>query len=373
MLKKGGNMKTNKDYYGDSAFFMGGIIRKLENNYNMYGYNSIYTPLLEKTTEESNNKDAYSIVGLNGEMYSLKFDSTISLKRLISEHSDISFPFKRYQIQKSFRPNGRNFNEFYQCDADIIKTTTRKSDAEIIQIASEGLNEIGLKQHVINISHVSFINETITTEDDINGKKIIDIIGEFLEKDFSEDTKKGLIELKTVLEFLPKNVLDKCHLDTNMSSDSEYYTGIIFNGIVNANEPKVLFRGGRYDKLIKNSKNEYLPSVGMAYVLEDVLDTLKELGKDKDCYNDRIFFYSKDESPAVRNKVLEGLREKYEVLTIDSEDLTINEFVSYCKNNNASLIGLVNNDELELYRIEDFEKKYSKDLDRKMILERKEV
>ena len=114
-------MKQNNDYYGDSAFFVGGLITKLQSVYNKYGYVSIYTPLLEKNADDSKKENIYTLVGTDGDSYSLKFDSTISLKRLIAEHSDICFPFKRYQIQKSFRKNGRNFNEFYQCDEKNIQ------------------------------------------------------------------------------------------------------------------------------------------------------------------------------------------------------------------------------------------------------------
>lgn len=376
MLEKGGNMKTYKDYYGNSAFFMGTIINKLEEVYTRYGYDSIYTPLLEKKSFDEKQESIFSVVGSDGDQYSLKFDSTLSLKRLIADHDDIVFPFKRYQIQKSFRKAGRDLNEFYQCDADIIKSKTKNSDAEIIQIASEGLNNVGLYDHSININHKKIIdalnnNKTIDFEE-VSNKNIIESIDILLSKELNSDIKEGLSEIKEIVELLPKETKKKCKLNFDMTEDADYYTGIVFNGVVDTDEPKVLLRGGRYDELIKDSNNNYLPSVGMAYVLEDVLDVLKVKGKDKKCNCDRIIFYLQDDNIEIRNEALARLREKYEVLTVSNEDLSIKEFIDYSKENNARLIGIIKEEALELYRVEEFDAKFNKKETKTLKYERKE-
>ena len=364
-------MKKNKDYYGSSAYFMGKTISKLESVYNEYGYDSVYTPLLERASNENKADASYKVVGDEGNQYTLKYDSTVSLKRLIGEHNDIIFPFKRYQIQKSFRKTGRDLNEFYQCDADIIGSKSETSDAEIIQIASEGLSKLGLNDHIINISHKKVIDVIKNCDISLNidNKNIISEIDNIMDNCSDDVFKEGLTEIKNIIELLPKNIREKCNLNFDISEDSDYYTGIIFNGVVNADEQKVLLRGGRYDNLIQDSNNNSLPSVGMAYVLEDVLDTLKEAGREKFYSNDRIFIYLQSENIKVRNVILKELREKYEVLAVDSKDLSLEEFVTYCNNNNASMLGLIDEDKLDLFRLEDFEKKYAPKNAKKLLLE----
>jgi histidyl-tRNA synthetase len=87
----------------------------------------------------------------------LKYDLTVPFARYVVQHqNEISFPFKRFQIQpvwRADRPQKGRYREFYQCDADIIGSDSMWNEVDLIQLFDEVLSNLGLNDFSIKINH----------------------------------------------------------------------------------------------------------------------------------------------------------------------------------------------------------------------------
>ena len=134
----------------------------------------------------------------------LRYDLTVPFARYVVMHqNDISFPFKRFQVQpvwRADRPQKGRYREFYQCDADVVGSPSLLNEAEFILIYQEALSGLGLKDFTIKINNrkiLSGIAEIIGKPDLIVDMTVaidkLDKIGfdgvtkELLERGFTND------------------------------------------------------------------------------------------------------------------------------------------------------------------------------------------
>ncbi|RYE17494.1 MAG: histidine--tRNA ligase, partial [Sphingobacteriaceae bacterium] len=208
----------------------------------------------------------------------LRYDLTVPFARYVVSHqSEITFPFKRFQVQpvwRADRPQKGRYREFYQCDADVVGSDSLLNEAEFILIYDEALSNFGLKDFSIKINNrkiLSGIAEIIGkpeliidmtvaidkldkigltgvskellergfTEDDLlkltpvillggNNDEKIDALKEVLQS--SEIGLKGIAEIEAVFAYL-KNCTIKTatlELDITLARGLNYYTGAIF-------------------------------------------------------------------------------------------------------------------------------------------------
>ncbi len=87
----------------------------------------------------------------------LRYDLTVPLARFVAQHqNDIQFPFKRYQVQsvwRADRPQHGRFQEFTQCDADVIGSDSRMIEWEFVQLFDAVFTDLGLKGCTLRINH----------------------------------------------------------------------------------------------------------------------------------------------------------------------------------------------------------------------------
>jgi len=259
----------------------------------------------------------------------LRYDLTVPFARYVVQHqNEIEFPFKRYQIQpvwRADRPQKGRFREFYQCDADVVGSTSLWQEVELVQLYDVVFNDLGLNGVTIKINNrkiLSGIAEVIGASD-----KLIDFTGaldkldkigedgvkkEMLKKGISEtalekvqplfnftgtiDEKlaklsallsnseegmKGVEELRFICENVSKLGLQQANLDLDvtLARGLNYYTGAIFEVAA----PKEVAMGsigggGRYDDLtgIFDSKNK-MSGVGISFGLDRIYLVLEEL------------------------------------------------------------------------------------------------
>src|SRR3954447_18888657 len=138
------------------------IIETFRSIFERHGFDPIDTPALEhsevlKGKAGENEKLMYQFEDLGGRTVGLRYDLTVPLARFTAVHeSEIVLPFKRYHIAPVWRaekPQRGRTREFWQCDADIIGSREMTADAEVISIAAEALQAVGLPNFVIHISH----------------------------------------------------------------------------------------------------------------------------------------------------------------------------------------------------------------------------
>ena len=258
----------------------------------------------------------------------LRYDLTVPFARYVVSHqSEITFPFKRFQVQpvwRADRPQKGRYREFYQCDADVVGSDSLLNEAEFILIYDEALSNFGLKDFTIKINNrkiLSGIAEIIGKPELLVDMTVaidkIDKIGlsgvskELLERGFTEDDLlkltpvillegsneekinalktvlqtseiglKGIEELDTVFAYL-KNVslkTAKIELDITLARGLNYYTGAIFEVKTNEVAMGSIGGGGRYDDLtgIFDPKLK-LTGAGISFGADRIYDVLEEL------------------------------------------------------------------------------------------------
>ncbi len=257
----------------------------------------------------------------------LRYDLTVPFARYVVSHqSEITFPFKRFQVQpvwRADRPQKGRYREFYQCDADVVGSDSLLNEAEFILIYDEALSNFGLKDFTIKINNrkiLSGIAEMIGKPELIIDMTVaidkLDKIGmagvnkELLERGFTEedllkltpvislegnnDTKlsalkevlkdseiglKGIKELDAVFTYLKNCTIKtaKIELDITLARGLNYYTGAIFEVKTNEVPMGSIGGGGRYDDLTGMFGLKNLTGAGISFGADRIYDVLEEL------------------------------------------------------------------------------------------------
>jgi len=257
----------------------------------------------------------------------LRYDLTVPFARYVVSHqSEITFPFKRFQVQpvwRADRPQKGRYREFYQCDADVVGSDSLLNEAEFILIYDEALSKLGLKDFTIKINNrkiLSGIAEIIGKPELIVDMTVaidkLDKIGmtgvskELLERGFTEDDLqklkpvillggsndeklsalkevlknsaiglKGIEELDTVFTYLKNSMLKtaKLELDITLARGLNYYTGAIFEVKTNEVAMGSIGGGGRYDDLTGMFGLKNLTGAGISFGADRIYDLLEEL------------------------------------------------------------------------------------------------
>ena len=145
------------------------IKQKLEETYRLYGFYPIDTPILERSeillakTGGDTEKQIYRFSKGDTDM-AMRFDLTVPLAKYVAKnYSELTFPFKRYQIGKVYRgeraQQGR-FREFYQADIDIIGDgeLSVMNDAEVPSIMYHVFTGLGLQDFTIRLNNRKVLN-----------------------------------------------------------------------------------------------------------------------------------------------------------------------------------------------------------------------
>lgn len=258
----------------------------------------------------------------------LRYDLTVPFARYVVQHqSEIDFPFKRYQIQpvwRADRPQKGRFREFYQCDADVVGSTSLWQEVELVQLYDSVFTELGLHGVTIKINNrkvLSGIAEVIGASDKLIDFTValdkLDKIGEegvkneMLEKGISEEAiqkvhplfrfigtieeklekltallatseegLKGVAELRFICNNVAKlglqnSILD---LDVTLARGLNYYTGAIFEVAPPATVAMgSIGGGGRYDDLTGIFGLKDMSGVGISFGLDRIYLVLEEL------------------------------------------------------------------------------------------------
>ena len=255
----------------------------------------------------------------------LRYDLTVPFARYVVMHRDeISFPFKRYQIQpvwRADRPQKGRYREFYQCDADVVGSNSLLNEVELVQMIDRVYGKFGIRVSIKinNRKILTGIAEIIGEADKIVDITVaidkLDKIGldnvnaelaskgipqEAIEKlqpiiMLSGTNEEKLETLKTVLaasetglkgveesEFILKavaslGVKSEVELDLTLARGLNYYTGAIFE--VKALDVQIgsISGGGRYDNLTGVFGMSGMSGVGISFGADRIYDVLNQL------------------------------------------------------------------------------------------------
>lgn len=331
------------------------IINTLQKNFELFGFQPLETPSFEnlstltgKYGEEGDrlifkilnsgdyaskandddwtNKNSQKLISQISEK-ALRYDLTVPFARFVAmNHGQLAFPFKRYQIQpvwRADRPQKGRFREFYQCDADVVGSTSLWQEVELLQLYFKSFQDLKLSVsiHINNRKILSGLAEyagianqlidfTVALDKlDKIGKE--GVVKEMQEKEISEeaifkldflfsqtnDALENLLNLKEKfvgneiglkgveeLEFVITNALnlgiDSQNLvfDITLARGLDYYTGAIFE--VKADEVAMgsIGGGGRYDNLTEVFGVKDIPGIGISFGLDRIYLVMEELG-----------------------------------------------------------------------------------------------
>ena len=335
------------------------IFNTIRDVYHLYGFQQIETPSMEMlstlmgkygdegdkllfkiqnsgdyfsgiTDEELLSRNAAKLASKFCEK-GLRYDLTVPFARYVVMHRDeITFPFKRYQIQpvwRADRPQKGRYREFYQCDIDIIGDgeLSTINDAEIPSVIYNLIKELGFEEFTIRINNRKILNglfEYINQKDnsveilriidkiekigkdavieDLEkigvSKEAIEKIINFIEIDGTTDEKLqklqdlnienetfklGLEELISVVKYIRIFGVPDTHfkVDLTIARGLDYYTGTVYETFLNDyRELGSVCSGGRYENLAEYYTDKKLPGVGISIGLTRLFYKLNELG-----------------------------------------------------------------------------------------------
>jgi histidyl-tRNA synthetase len=252
----------------------------------------------------------------------LKYDLTIPFARYVAmNHNQLTFPFKRYQIQpvwRADRPQKGRYREFYQCDADVVGSNSLLNETELALIYHEVFTQLGIKNYELKINHrkiltalaelcggaekMNDIAVAIDKLDKIGLEKVkaeltqrglsteqINIVEKYInisgnnEKILSdlnsligntENGKSGISELEYLLTIRHSPFT----IDPTLARGLNYYTGIIFEAKAPASvKIGSIGGGGRYDDLTGLFGVPNIPGVGISFGVDRIYDVMEEL------------------------------------------------------------------------------------------------
>lgn len=281
----------------------------------------------EKALAAKDSNAAVSSLSKRG----LRYDLTVPFARYVVMHqNELSFPFKRYAIQpvwRADRPQKGRYQEFYQCDADVVGSESLVYEAELMQLFDVVFQELGLSV-IIRINnrkilaalaevagHADKMANITVAIDKLDKIGIEGVRKELSERGIPEDAqvtiekflavtsldeleplvsgsaigKEGLAELNEVWDFIESNanegsnaMTNPLRFDVKLARGLSYYTGCIFEVEVNTEaHPGIkmgsIASGGRYSDLTSIFGLKDMPGVGISFGAERIYDVLQEL------------------------------------------------------------------------------------------------
>ncbi|MET0937289.1 MAG: histidine--tRNA ligase [Luteibacter sp.] len=328
------------------------MLDTIRRNYERFGFLPIETPVIEHSdvlltkTGGETERQVYFVqstgaLGAAAEKggvpeLALRFDLTVPLARYVAEHEhDLSFPFRRYQMQRVYRgeraQRGR-FREFYQCDIDVIgkDSLSVRYDAEIPAVIYSVFKELNIGAFTIQMNNrklmrgyfenlgvtdpeqqmlvlrevdkldkrgADYVRDTLTGEAfglsaDV-AQKILDFVqvrstsvdDAFARLDAlgtgSDTFEQGRAELKEVLTMIRDFGVPETHFALNLSiaRGLDYYTGTVYETTLN-DHPGIgsICSGGRYENLAGQYTKSHLPGVGISIGLTRLYWQLRDAG-----------------------------------------------------------------------------------------------
>lgn len=154
-------LKGFRDFLPGAAKKRQWLVREIQTLFESWGYEPVESPTLEyaelfKGQIGEDEKLFFKFTDQGEREVALRYDQTVPTCRIVAQYrNEIKFPFKRYQIQTSFRaekPQKGRYREFLQADADIFGVKSPVADAECIALGLEVYRKLGFKNAKVLIN-----------------------------------------------------------------------------------------------------------------------------------------------------------------------------------------------------------------------------
>lgn len=354
MVQKPSIPKGTRDFLPLDVARRAYVIEKIKTRFERFGFLPIETPAMEKAFTlqgkygEEGDRLMFNILN-SGEKVkkaditaleenklgrftasvsekALRYDLTVPFARFVVQHqNELTFPFKRYQIQsvwRADRPQRGRFQEFTQCDADVVGAVSPLLEAECIQLFDDVFQSLSLNGTTIRINHRKILGgiahylgaperiiDFTVALDKLDKIGTEGVLEELLQKGFDEDSISklkpllelsggiteqldslekvlvaspdalaGISHLREVLQFVSPLQVSHLSFDLTLARGLNYYTGIIFE-VAPPKEVTMgsIGAGGRYDDLTALFGLKDMHGLGISFGLDRLCLVLSEL------------------------------------------------------------------------------------------------
>ena len=316
------------------------VIQTIASVYERYGFEPLETPAVENLDTllgkygDEGNQLVFRILKRGAELQraldapegadgkrefadlALRYDLTVPLARVVAEHRDLPRFFKRYQIQpvwRADRPARGRFREFYQCDVDVLGSTSPVVEAELCAAAAEALESLGFVDFTIRINHRELLRAILNqagfaeaqhgatlivldkldkigvdgVRQELGAGATTDALLAFLQQPqtpasvraWLADDAAGVaatVNLERIMALAADTPAGgSLRLDLTLARGLSYYTGAIME-IAVPDLAGSLGGGGRYDNLVGMFLGQSIPACGFSLGLERILVVMDE-------------------------------------------------------------------------------------------------
>lgn len=307
-------LKGFRDFLPQEMSLRQNVINTMREVFERFGFQPLETPsieyastLLEKYGAEA-DKLVYTFSDKGDRDVGLIYDLTVPTSKVLAIYQqELTLPFKRYQIQRVWRaekPQKGRYREFTQCDIDIFGVSSPLADAEIMAVISQVLTKIGFKSFSININSrkilfkilekVGIIEKIqqfsiLQSIDKLDKKSKADVTEELKSKGLTESAITTLFEaidnakleddpnLTQVIDFAKQQGAENIKFVPYMVRGLNYYTGTIYETLIDDISLGSVAGGGRYDSLVALLGGPDIPAVGTTFGLDRLVDAVREL------------------------------------------------------------------------------------------------
>ena len=420
--------KGTRDFSPSEVAKRNYIVQTIRKNFEQFGFQPIETPCFEKTETlmgkygEEGDRLIFRILDAGdflsevpAEVYqsansaklapyisgkALRYDLTVPFARYVVQHqNEISFPFKRYQIQpvwRADRPQKGRYREFYQCDADVVGARGLWQEVEFVQLYDRVFTDLQVKGVTVKMNHRKILSgfaEIIGAPDKLIDFTValdkLDKIGKekveeemiqrgitpeaiakiqpvfSLEGDFSQK----IVQLKNILSTSPtglEGIADlefiytqtqllglqtaALELEVTLARGLNYYTGAIFE--VAAPKEVALGSiggGGRYDELTEIFGLKGMSGIGISFGLDRIYLVLEQLDlfpKTLDNTLDVLCINFGEKEALASFKVIQQLRTKGYRAELYPESTKLKKQLSYADSRQVRYVILIGEEEL---------------------------
>ena len=426
-MSKPGIPQGTRDFSAETVQKRNFILTAIKTVFELYGFQPLETPAMENLETlmgkygEEGDKLIFKILnnGLNDPKNTdkakagfekllqgkntaelteraLKYDLTIPFARYVAmNHGQLTFPFKRYQIQpvwRADRPQKGRYREFTQCDADVVGSTSLINEIELANIYHTVFTKLGLPGYELKINSRKLlaalaeisggadkmmgITIAIDKLDKIGIEKVkeelsvrgltagqIDIIENYLKIDGSNEeklqaieklfaqndtAKKGIEELTFVFN-QTKNI--NLSIDFTLARGLNYYTGIIFEAKAPAAvKMGSIGGGGRYDDLTGLFGVSGIAGVGISFGVDRIYDVLEELNlfpENLQISTRTLFFNMGEKESIAALGVMQQLRNQGISCELFHEAAKLDKQFKYADKKNIPFVIIMGSNEIE--------------------------
>lgn len=428
MAQKPSTPKGTRDFLPEVVAKRQYIFDTIKKSFEIYGFSPIETPsfelsstLLGKYGEEGDRlifrilksgdkvKDADLKALEEGNLArfsnslaekALRYDLTVPFARFVVQHqNELSFPFKRYQIQpvwRADRPQASRYQEFYQCDADVVGSDSLVYELDFVQLFDEVLTNLRIPDFTIKINNRKILsgiaevsgesdrliditvaidkldkigldgvineltNKGVSAEAidkirplfEISGdtQQRIDQMSAFLEG--SEVGQQGIEELRYIFDETARLGLQsaKVEFDVTLARGLNYYTGAIFEVKANTVDIGSICGGGRYDDLTGIFGMKDMSGVGISFGADRIYDVLEKLDLFPASVDNRLellFINFGDSEMAYCLPIIKKLREEGISCEMYPKSAKMNKQMKYANDRGVKYVAMVGQNEIE--------------------------